>query len=73
MRVSINIAAPQIQQDDFCQQITGALARFAVAPELLELEVTESVLMDDVDVVVSRLQQLREVGVRIAIDDFGTG
>ena len=73
LRVSINIAAPQIQQDDFCEQITGALARFGVAPKLLELEVTESVLMDDVDVVVSRLQQLREVGVRIAIDDFGTG
>jgi diguanylate cyclase (GGDEF)-like protein len=73
IRVSINIAAPQFQQDDFYDQIIGALQRHSVAPELLELEVTESVLMDDVEIVVSRLQKLREAGVRIAIDDFGTG
>jgi len=73
MRVSINIAAPQFQQSNFCDQIIDALARHGVPPELLELEVTESVLMDDVEVVALRLQRLRQVGVRIAIDDFGTG
>lgn len=73
LRVSINVAAPQFQLDNFCEQIIEALRRHAVPPALLELEVTESVLMDNVDVVVSRLQRLREIGVRVAIDDFGTG
>ncbi len=73
LRVSINIAAPQFQQDDFCDQVIDALKRHSAPPELLELEVTESVLMDDVKIVASRLQRLRNVGIRIAIDDFGTG
>jgi diguanylate cyclase (GGDEF)-like protein len=73
LRVSINIAAPQFQQDDFCDQIIHALKRHGAPANLLELEVTESVLMDDVKIVAARLQRLRDVGVRIAIDDFGTG
>ncbi len=73
LRVSINVAAPQFQLENFCDQIIEALERHGAPPALLELEVTESVLMDNVDVVVSRLQRLREIGVRVAIDDFGTG
>ena len=72
-RVSINIAAPQFQLPGFCDQVLDSLKRHSVSPELLELEVTESVVMHDVKSVVARLDRLRKAGVRIAIDDFGTG
>ena len=73
MRISINIAAPQFQLAGFCDQVLDALEKYSVRPELLELEVTESVVMHDVKSVVARLDRLRKAGVRIAIDDFGTG
>ena len=73
LRMSINVAASQFQQKNFCEQVIDALVRNSISPEFLELEVTESVLMNDIDLVVSRLQSLREQGVRVAIDDFGTG
>lgn len=73
LRVSINIAPPQFQLEDFADQILNALQRHEVPPSLLELEVTEGVVMYDVAWVVQRLNLLREAGVRIAIDDFGTG
>ena len=73
MRVSINIAAPQFQLAGFCDQVLDALERHSVPPQLLELEVTESVVMHDVKSVVARLDRLRKAGVRIALDDFGTG
>ena len=73
LRMCINIATPQFELDDFCDQIIDALERYYAPAHLLELEVTESVLMNDVAVVVDRLEKLRRAGVRIAIDDFGTG
>lgn len=73
LRVSINIAASQFQLEDFTDQVLNALDRHKVPPSLLELEVTESVVMNDVASVVQRLYRLREAGVRVAIDDFGTG
>ena len=73
LRVSINIAPPQFQLEDFTDQVLNALKENKVPPNLLELEVTESVVMNDVASVVQRLYRLREAGVRIAIDDFGTG
>ncbi len=73
LRVCINVAASQLQREDFCDQVLGALALHGAPPSLLELEVTESVVMRDIDNVVSRLDSLRATGIRIAIDDFGTG
>ena len=73
LRVSVNIAAPQFQQDDFCDQVFDALERHSVSASRLELEVTESVVMQNIPLVVERLHKLRSTGLRIAIDDFGTG
>ena len=73
VRVSINIAPPQFQREDFADQVLSALERHKVPAQLLELEVTEGVVMNDVTRVVQCLQRLREAGVRVAIDDFGTG
>jgi len=72
-RLSINIAATQFQQAGFVGTVLNALERHGAPPGLLELEVTETVIMQDIDRVADRLRRLREAGLRIAIDDFGTG
>ena len=58
---------------DFIALVRASLARFGVDPSLLELEVTESVAMQDIDLAKDRLKRMRELGVSLAIDDFGTG
>ena len=73
LRMSVNIAAPQFLLENFPEQVLAALARHAVRPDQLELEVTESVVMRELDAVVARLERLRASGIRVAIDDFGTG
>ena len=69
----MNISAIQFQRDDFVSQVEEVLSAAAIDTALLELEVTESVVMRDVSVVVRRLRQLQDMGLCIAIDDFGTG
>jgi diguanylate cyclase (GGDEF)-like protein len=71
--VAINLSARQLAQGNVVDLIAGALARAGVAPELLEVEITESVFLHDAQGVGDRLQRLRAMGVRCSIDDFGTG
>jgi diguanylate cyclase (GGDEF)-like protein len=73
MSVSVNVSARQLHHADVVSDVTRALERSRLAPELLMLEITETVLMRDPEVVVDKLMQLKKIGVRIAIDDFGTG
>ncbi|MBW8190061.1 EAL domain-containing protein [Neiella marina] len=73
VRVAVNISMQQFRQDDFLQQVTTALAENRIAPANFELEITESVVMDDPTVVIGLLEQVRQLGVQVAIDDFGTG
>ena len=73
LRIAVNIAASQFQLENFSSQVLDVLAHHGVSPDRLELEVTESIVMKDLDAVITRLQTLRAAGVRIAIDDFGTG
>ncbi len=73
VRVSINIAPSQFQLDGFIDEVLDALERHGVPSNLLELEVTERIVMDDIELVAERLNQLRAAGVRVAIDDFGIG
>lgn len=73
LRIAVNIAASQFQLESFSSQVLDVLAHHGVSPDRLELEVTESIVMKDLDAVVARLKTLRAAGVRIAIDDFGTG
>jgi len=72
-RISINVAASQFLLDDFAEQLLTKLSENGVAPPLLEIEITESVVLTDIQSVVQRLNLLRASGVRIAVDDFGTG
>ena len=71
--VSVNVSPVQLRCDDFAKSVRETLERHGVAPALLELEVTESVLVDRSDVAKREMQVLRRAGIRFSIDDFGAG
>lgn len=71
--MSINISALQCSKDDFVNGILNMINRYSVNPSEIELEVTESILIDDFDTISGKLNKLRAHGVRISLDDFGTG
>jgi len=73
MPVSVNVSALQFAQGDFLERVANVLRDHGLPGELLELELTESVLVHDADDALARLSQLAALGVRLAIDDFGTG
>jgi diguanylate cyclase (GGDEF)-like protein/PAS domain S-box-containing protein len=73
IRVSVNISAPQFERGDIVRCVEAALADSGLAPECLELEITESILMRDPSGSAVRITNLRDLGVRVALDDFGTG
>ena len=71
--IAVNVSGLQLQTEDFVEQVFALLGQTGVRPELLELEVTESVLVDREQRAVEKLNTLYESGVRVALDDFGTG
>jgi diguanylate cyclase (GGDEF)-like protein len=73
LRIAVNLSARQFRQKDLIGMIERVLGETGLAPGLLELELTESMLMHHVEETVTILQRLNEMGVRLAIDDFGTG
>jgi diguanylate cyclase (GGDEF)-like protein/PAS domain S-box-containing protein len=73
VHVSVNIASPHFQQPGFTAQVAEILQRTGVDPHLLELEVTESMLVDDRAQNLLTLHALKALGLRLSIDDFGTG
>ena len=73
VRIAVNVSAVQFQRPGLEQAVTDALEASGLKPERLELEITESVLIQNAIAVVSTLMRLRALGVRIALDDFGTG
>ena len=73
LRVAINVSVHQIMQPDFVDLVFDTIDRNKLAPQHLELEVTESVVMADVEWVIQCLTTLRNAGIKIALDDFGTG
>ena len=72
-RVAVNLSPVQLVRDDVVAVVDHALATGGLAPDRLELEVTESVLLHDIDRVTATLERLRALGVSVALDDFGTG
>jgi len=73
LSVSVNISARQLEHPDFIESLSRVLRESGVEPSLLELEITESVLVPNAASVMRVLEQVRRMGVRIAVDDFGTG
>jgi diguanylate cyclase (GGDEF)-like protein/PAS domain S-box-containing protein len=71
--IAVNVSGAELGDDDFLEDLFAILETTGLDPGLLELELTESVLMRRVDSTVSILRSLREKGVRVAVDDFGTG
>ena len=71
--ISVNLSARQLRQRQFAGQLARTLARAGVDPRMLELEVTESQLMDRPDEAMQALAELKALGLRLSIDDFGTG
>jgi diguanylate cyclase (GGDEF)-like protein/PAS domain S-box-containing protein len=71
--VAVNVSAVQFRQEDFCDLIRKVLHETGLAPQYLELELTESLLLANADVTFSVLQELKAMGLTLAIDDFGTG
>ena len=71
--VSVNLSALQIRQNSFQRMVQDALACSGLAPQYLELELTESLLMESANTTMSNMQQLTQIGVRLSVDDFGTG
>lgn len=73
LQVAVNVSVHQLTAPGFAQIVEEALERHALTPDLLTLEITETVVLEQTDETIATLSELRELGVRIAIDDFGTG
>lgn len=73
LRLSVNLSAIQFAQDDLIGTVRAATQQFGISPTMLDIEVTESVVMDSHSSVIARMQALRDLGVTLSLDDFGTG
>ena len=71
--IAVNLSVKQLQHPEIVADVRAALEDSGIEPSMLVLEITETVLMADYELASRRLQQLKEIGVRIAMDDFGTG
>ncbi|QYF92707.1 EAL domain-containing protein [Massilia sp. PAMC28688] len=73
MHMAVNVSARQFRKAGFASDVAASLAASGMAPALLELEITESMMMDNVEEAVQTLVELKRSGVKLSIDDFGTG
>lgn len=73
VRASVNVSARQFRNRNFVAAVAEVLARTGLDPQWLELEITESMLMGDLNTIIARMEDLRRTGVSLSIDDFGTG
>jgi len=73
LQLAVNVSVVQFQSTGFTEQVATILRRTGARPELLKLEVTESLLMDDPERVALVMSEIKELGVRFSLDDFGTG
>jgi len=72
-RSAVNVSMPQFRHHRFVQSVIDCIEQYQVEPARLELEITESVVMDDPKAVIAALEQLKAFGIKVAIDDFGIG
>jgi diguanylate cyclase (GGDEF)-like protein/PAS domain S-box-containing protein len=73
LSMAVNVSACQLQRPEFIEEVRAALSGSGIEPSSLTLELTESVMMEDLELSLLRLHGLRALGVKLAIDDFGTG
>ena len=73
LKVAVNASARQFKQADFVDSVLATLARTQANPKRLKLELTESMLIDDVEAIIAKMGLLKAHGVAFSLDDFGTG
>jgi diguanylate cyclase len=73
LRMAVNLSARQFRQDSLIETVRGALSAARLEPRYLELELTESAVMQDAEISVQIMRRLSDLGLRISVDDFGTG
>ncbi len=73
LMVSVNLSPVEFQRDDLVERIAAVLDRTGIAPQRLELEITESVMLEDAAAALITMNQLKTLGIRLSMDDFGTG
>lgn len=73
LTLAVNVSAKQFKQLDFVAQIDAVLRNYAVEPSRLKLELTESVVLNDVNDVIAKMHALKALGIKLSMDDFGTG
>jgi len=73
LTLGINVSTIQVIQPDFVERIQEIILANQVLPSSIKLEITETILMDNIEISSQKLEQLREIGVQVYIDDFGTG
>ncbi len=73
IRLSVNLSAVQLEKEGFVDRFVSSLQQSGLEASAVKLEITENTLMQDMEVIIPKLKELRRLGVRIAIDDFGTG
>ncbi len=71
--MAINVTARQFHQGDFVDQVLGVIQRRGANPRQVKLELTESVLITEVEGVIAKMNLLKEAGISFSLDDFGTG
>ncbi len=73
LTISINVSAKQFYQNNFVNQVQAAVDRHGINPSLLKLELTESMLLENIEDTIITMTALKEIGIRFSLDDFGTG
>jgi diguanylate cyclase (GGDEF)-like protein/PAS domain S-box-containing protein len=73
LELSVNVSVRQFQQASFAEQVLGLLEKNGIDPGRLNLELTESLVQDDIDDAIAKMDKLKHIGVKISLDDFGTG
>lgn len=73
LQLAINVSARQFHQPNFVEQVLETLIKKSINPNKIKLELTESIVLEDIDTVITKMHALRQTGVKFAMDDFGTG
>jgi len=71
--LSVNVSAKQFRQADFAKQVKEIVQRHGINPAKLKLELTESILLDNIERIISTMNEIGAMGIRFSLDDFGTG
>ena len=73
LSLAVNVSARQFRQPDFVAQVEAALEHYGIMPRLLKLELTETMLLEDIEQIIVTMNALKAIGVQFSLDDFGTG